>query len=78
MSQTEETRETYPGDGRSVKSAGQLMKEVTEDLSTLIRKEIELRRNNPEMTHPARLVGGRNDRSQWIRQGWNLSRLSGG
>jgi uncharacterized membrane protein YqjE len=29
----------YPGDG---KSAGQLMKEVTEDLSTLVRKEIEL------------------------------------
>lgn len=42
MSQTQETRETYPGDGRPAKSAGQLMKEVTEDLSTLIRKEIEL------------------------------------
>jgi uncharacterized membrane protein YqjE len=37
------TRETGSGDGRaSPKSAGQLMKEVTEDLSTLIRKEIEL------------------------------------
>lgn len=38
---------TSPGssvstDGHSGKSAGQLMKEVTEDLSTLIRKEIEL------------------------------------
>ena len=42
MSQTQETREAYPGDGPPVKSAGQLMKEVTEDLSTLIRKEIEL------------------------------------
>lgn len=30
---------TYTADG---KSAGQLMKEVTEDLSTLVRKEIEL------------------------------------
>jgi uncharacterized membrane protein YqjE len=38
------TSETYvAGDGRpGGKSAGQLMKEVTEDLSTLIRKEIEL------------------------------------
>lgn len=30
------------GNGRSTKSAGQLMKEVTEDLSTLVRKEVEL------------------------------------
>jgi uncharacterized membrane protein YqjE len=37
------TREFQSGDGRaSTKSAGQLMKEVTEDLSTLVRKEIEL------------------------------------
>ncbi|MGH2786605.1 MAG: phage holin family protein [Actinomycetota bacterium] len=37
------TREVGSGDGRaSTKSAGQLMKEVSEDLSTLIRKEIEL------------------------------------
>jgi uncharacterized membrane protein YqjE len=38
------TREPYiAGDGQpGGKSAGQLMKEVTEDLSTLIRKEIEL------------------------------------
>jgi uncharacterized membrane protein YqjE len=38
------TNESYvAGDGRpGDKSAGQLMKEVTEDLSTLIRKEIEL------------------------------------
>jgi hypothetical protein len=35
------TTESYSGNGRG-KSAGQLMKEVTEDLSTLIRKEIEL------------------------------------
>ena len=37
------TYSTPPGDGlRSGKSAGQLIKEVTEDFSTLIRKEIEL------------------------------------
>lgn len=37
------TREYQSGDGRaSTKSAGQLMKEVTEDLSTLVRKEVEL------------------------------------
>jgi len=34
---------TEPGNGfRTGKSAGQLIKEVTEDLSTLVRKEIEL------------------------------------
>ena len=42
MDQSQNTRDTYTGNGRSGKSAGQLMKEVTEDLSTLIRKEIEL------------------------------------
>ena len=42
MDQSQTTRDTYTGNGRSGKSAGQLMKEVTEDLSTLIRKEIEL------------------------------------
>ena len=36
------TQEVYTGDGRAPKSAGQLMKEITEDLSTLVRKEIEL------------------------------------
>jgi uncharacterized membrane protein YqjE len=30
------------GDGRGAKSAGQLMKEISEDFSTLFRKEIEL------------------------------------
>lgn len=36
------TETPYKGNGTSEKSAGQLMKEVTEDLSTLIRKEVEL------------------------------------
>ncbi|MGH2729619.1 MAG: phage holin family protein [Actinomycetota bacterium] len=34
------TTDYYGGDGQ--KSAGQLMKEVSEDLSTLVRKEMEL------------------------------------
>jgi uncharacterized membrane protein YqjE len=36
-------QDLYRGDGAgNEKSAGQLMKEVTEDISTLIRKEVEL------------------------------------
>lgn len=37
---TTATEDLYRGDGQ--KSAGRLMKEVTEDLSQLVRKEIEL------------------------------------
>jgi uncharacterized membrane protein YqjE len=37
------TEDFYRGDGGTAsRSAGQLMKEITEDLSTLFRKEIEL------------------------------------
>ena len=40
---TDQTGTSYRGNGQTPeKSAGQLMKEVTEDLSTLFRKEIEL------------------------------------
>jgi membrane protein len=39
MSQTPTEREVYAGNGQS---AGQLMKEITEDVSTLIRKEVDL------------------------------------
>ena len=40
---SDQTDTTYTGNGvSSTKSAGQLMKEVTEDISTLFRKEIEL------------------------------------
>jgi uncharacterized membrane protein YqjE len=42
VKQDETTQEVYSGDGHAPKSAGQLMKEITEDLSTLVRKEIEL------------------------------------
>jgi uncharacterized membrane protein YqjE len=38
---TNDTKQTY-GNGVGDKSAGRLMKEVTEDLSTLVRKEVEL------------------------------------
>ena len=42
MAQRPTTEDIYRGNGQAEKSAGQLMKEVTEDLSTLVRKEIEL------------------------------------
>ena len=43
MNQRPTTEDFYRGDGGAAgKSAGQLMKEITEDLSTLFRKEIDL------------------------------------
>ena len=43
MAERPRAQDLYKGNGAGTdKSAGQLMKEVTEDLSTLIRKEIEL------------------------------------
>lgn len=43
MAQRPTTEDLYRPDARgTAKSAGELMKEVTEDLSTLVRKEIEL------------------------------------
>ena len=42
MSDQSTTEGLFTGNGLPDKSAGTLMKEVTEDLSTLIRKEIEL------------------------------------
>ena len=58
MSQTSPPREGYTTDGHSTKSAGQLMKEVTEDLSTLIRKEIELAKQEVGESVKAKLIGG--------------------
>ena len=58
MSQTSPPREGYTTDGHSTKSAGQLMKEVTEDLSTLIRKEIELGKQEIGESVKAKLKGG--------------------
>lgn len=43
MAERVRTEDIYRGNGAGVeKSAGQLVKEVTEDMSTLVRKEIEL------------------------------------
>ena len=43
MAEAPRAQDLYRGNGAGTeKSAGQLMKEVTEDLSTLIRKEVEL------------------------------------
>lgn len=43
MAERVRTEDIYRGNGTGAeKSAGQLVKEVTEDLSTLVRKEIEL------------------------------------
>jgi uncharacterized membrane protein YqjE len=42
MSDRPTTEDLFRGNGQSGKSAGQLVKEVTEDMSTLVRKEIEL------------------------------------
>lgn len=50
------TTESYPPNGRG-KSAGQLMKEVTEDLSTLIRKEIELAKQELGSAVGAKVMG---------------------
>jgi membrane protein len=42
MSDRVRNEDLYKGNGAGDKSAGQLVKEVTEDFSTLVRKEIEL------------------------------------
>ena len=42
MSDRVRNEDLYRGNGSADKSAGQLVKEVTEDFSTLVRKEIEL------------------------------------
>ena len=57
MDQSQTTRDPYGGNGSSGKSAGQLMKEVTEDLSTLIRKEIELAKQEVGQSVNTKLKG---------------------
>ncbi len=47
----------YKGNAGKPKSAGQLMKEVTEDLSTLVRKEIELAKQEVGQSVAAKLKG---------------------
>lgn len=58
MSDRPTTEDLYRGDGAvDAKSAGTLIKEVTEDLSTLIRKEIELAKQELGESISARLKG---------------------
>lgn len=56
---TQDSRDQMHGaNGRvGAKSAGQLMKEVTEDLSTLLRKEIELAKQELGASVSAKLTG---------------------
>lgn len=57
MSQRPATEDIYRGNGQAEKSAGQLMKEVTEDLSTLVRKEIELAKQEVGESIAAKVKG---------------------
>ena len=51
------TKNNFSSGSGSTKSAGQLMKEVTEDMSTLIRKEIELAKQEVGASVSAKLKG---------------------
>ena len=51
------TQNNFRPSSESTKSAGQLMKEVTEDMSTLIRKEIELAKQEVGASVSAKLKG---------------------
>lgn len=53
---TTTTENLYRGDGQ--KSAGRLMKEVTEDLSSLVRKEIELAKQEISESVGEKVKGG--------------------
>ena len=57
MSDRPTTEDIFRGNGQSEKSAGQLMKEVTEDLSTLVRKEIELAKQEVGESISAKVKG---------------------
>jgi hypothetical protein len=57
MSERPTTEDLFRGDGHHDKSAGELMKEVTEDLSTLIRKEVELAKQELGASVTAKLKG---------------------
>lgn len=46
-----------PGNGQAGKSAGQLMKEISEDFSTLFRKEIELAKQELGQSFAAKAKG---------------------
>ena len=54
----QQTSTTRSNNGAPDKSAGQLMKEVTEDMSTLIRKEVELAKLELGQSISAKVKGG--------------------
>ena len=67
MAQRPTTEDIYRGNGQSEKSAGQLMKEVTEDLSTLVRKEIELAKQEVGAAISTKVRGPRSSRRRsWL------------
>jgi uncharacterized membrane protein YqjE len=51
------TEDIYRGGAGTEKSAGQLFKEVTEDMSTLIRKEVELAKQEVGASISAKVKG---------------------
>lgn len=58
MSTRPTTEDLFRGNGHAEKSAGALMKEVTEDLSTLIRKEVELAKQEVGQSIAEKVKGG--------------------
>lgn len=59
MSTRPTTEDIFTGNGRAQdKSAGRLMKEVTEDLSTLVRKEVELAKQEIGQSVAEKVKGG--------------------
>ena len=57
MSDRVRNEDLYSGNGATDKSAGQLVKEVTEDISTLVRKEIELAKQELGQSVATKLKG---------------------
>lgn len=57
MGQRPTTDDIFKGNGQSEKSAGQLIKEVSEDLSTLVRKEVELAKQEVGESIAAKVKG---------------------
>ncbi len=57
MAERPRAQDLYRGNGAGEKSAGQLMKEVSEDLSTLVRKEVELVKQEVGQSISAKVKG---------------------
>lgn len=57
MATRPQSQDIYTGDTDRTKSAGQLVKEVTEDMSTLVRKEIQLAKREVGESVAAKVKG---------------------